>query len=358
MVRCNEAGAFSRFPLSTSLMSNPVLIEVTRGPLVESMHTGALAIAGPSGPPLVSLGQVSSPIYPRSAVKAVQCLPLIETGAADAFGYGDAEIALACASHSGTPRHTEVARAMLERLGLDDGALGCGVHAPQSAAAANALLLEGRRPSQLHNNCSGKHAGMIATARHLGEAIQGYWTADHPVQKRICRALSEMTGAELGAEVRGIDGCAVPTWAVPLAGLARLFARLVSGEELEPARRAAAERIVRACWAEPELVAGEGRADTVVMRKLPGEVFMKTGAEGVYCGGFPRLGVGFALKIDDGAKRAAAGATISLIERVVPAARGLVDKRVMRNWRGMEVGEIRSSAALERALDGAWLKRR
>ena len=332
-------------------MGNPVLIEVTRGPLVESFHTGALAIAGTSGPPLVSLGDVRRPVFPRSAVKAVQCLPLIETGAADAFSYGDAEIALACASHSGTPRHTEVARTMLERVGLGEEALGCGVHAPQSAAAANALLLEGHRPSQLHNNCSGKHAGMIATARHLGESVEGYWTVSHPVQKRICSALAELAGVELGADVRAIDGCAVPTWAVSLEGLARVFARLVSGEGLSPERRAAADRILRACWAEPELVAGEGRADTVVMRKLPGEVFMKTGAEGVYCGGFPRLGLGFALKIDDGAKRAAAGATISLIERVVPAARGLVDKRVMRNWRGMEVGEIRSSAALERALD-------
>jgi L-asparaginase II len=246
---------------------------------------------------------------------------------------------------------------MLERLGLDEAALGCGVHAPQSAAAANALLREGRRPSQLHNNCSGKHAGMIATARHLGESLDGSWTADHPVQKRICRTLSETTGVELGLQVRGIDGCAVPTWALPLDALARVFARLVSGEGLGPERRAAAERILQACWAEPELVAGEGRADTVVMRKLPGEVFMKTGAEGVYCGGFPRLGLGFALKIDDGAKRAAAGAAISLIERLVPAARGLVDKRVMRNWRGMEVGEIRSSAALERALDRDWLSR-
>ena len=332
-------------------MANPVLIEVTRGPLLESAHTGALVIAGVSGPALVSLGDVHRPVFPRSAVKTVQCLPLIETGAADAFGYGAAEIALACASHSGTPRHTGVAAAMLARLGLGEEALGCGVHAPQAAAAANELLLDRRSPSQLHNNCSGKHAGMIATARHLGEATEGYWRAEHPVQKRIAQALSELARFELGPEVRGIDGCAVPTWAVPLDNLARVFARLVSGEGLGCERRRAAERIMGACWAEPELVAGEGRADTVVMRKLPGEVFMKTGAEGVYCGAFPRLGLGFALKIDDGAKRAAAGAAISLIERLVPAARGLVDKRVMRNWRRMEVGEIRSSPDLERALD-------
>ena len=264
-------------------MSNPILIEVTRGPLVESFHRGAVAITRP--------------------IKAIQCLPLIETGAADRYGFANPEIALACASHTGTDRHTRLAADMLARVGLAERDLGCGAHPPLGASAAKALWLSGRDATQLHNNCSGKHAGMLATAVHLGEPTEGYFEPDHPVQRRVLETLSQLCDCRLGPEVMGRDGCSVPNWAMPLSTMATLFARLVTGEGLPPARRAAIERILAACWAEPDLVAGPGRADTVVMRNLPGEVFMKTGAEGVYCGGFPELGIGFALKVDDGAAK-------------------------------------------------------
>lgn len=333
-------------------MSNPILIEVTRGALVESAHAGALAITDGRGRLVLQLGDVDRPVFPRSSVKALQCVPLVESGAADRFGFGDAEIALACGSHSGSVRHAAVAEHMLRCAGLGEAALGCGVHMPMGEAAQRALAANGQPATQLHNNCSGKHAGMLATAVHLGEPMHGYWDAAHPVQRRVRGVLADISGLPLGAEVMGIDGCSVPTWAVPLRVMARAFAVLGTGDGLPEARRRAVDRILRACWAEPDLVAGPGRADSVLMRALPGEVFLKTGAEGVYCGAFPRLGLGFALKIDDGTKRASAGAAMALIERVLPASRGLVDKRVMRNWRGIEVGMNRSSAVFERALDG------
>ena len=332
-------------------MTNPVLIEVTRGSLVESTHTGAVALADTSGRLLAALGDVKRPVFARSAIKALQCLPLIETGAADRFGFGPAEIALACASHSGSERHTTMAGAMLEKIGLAEVDLKCGAHLPRDTGETRALLLNGGRPNQLHNNCSGKHAGMLATAVHLGEPLPGYFEVDHPVQQRIRKTLVEVTGVELGSDALGIDGCSVPTWALPLADMARTFARFGTAEGFAPVRRTAIARIVEACWEEPELVAGTGRTDSVVMARLPGRVFMKTGAEGVYCGAFPELGLGFALKVDDGAARAAAGAAMALIERLVPAARNLIDKRIVRNWRGIVVGSNRSSAEFERALD-------
>jgi L-asparaginase II len=331
-------------------MANPILIEATRGPLVESWHRGAIAIAAPSGALVLQLGNVDRPVYPRSAVKALQALPLVETGAADRFGFTPAEIALACGSHAGTEKQAGLAAAMLVRAGLSPDDLHCGAHAPLGAAAAAALIAEGVAPTQLHNNCSGKHAGMLATAVHMQEPTAGYWDAGHPVQQRIRLALEEISGVPLGADVQGVDGCSVPNWAMPLSVLARTFARLVAGEGLAPERRQALERILAACWENPELVAGRGRADTVVMRALPRQVFMKTGAEGVYCGAFPELKLGFALKIDDGTKRAAAGTAMALVERFYPAARGLMPHGPIKTWWGVEVGAIRSSESLLDAL--------
>jgi L-asparaginase II len=333
-------------------MANPILIDVTRGPLVESWHRGAIAIATPSGALALRLGDVDTPVYPRSAIKALQALPLIESGAADRFGFGTAEIALACGSHVGTGQHTALAASMLERTGLDVDALGCGAHMPLGSVPARELIAKGCQPTQLHNNCSGKHAGMLATAVHLGEPTADYWEPGHPVQKRVHSALAEITGQALGDDVQGIDGCSVPNWAMPLSVLARTFARLVTGEGLAPERKTAVKRILEACWDHPELIAGRGRADTVVMRAMRGRVFLKTGAEGVYCGGFAELGLGFALKIDDGTKRAAAGTAMAIVERVCPEALGLMPYGPIKTWRGVEVGTIRSADALQEALSG------
>jgi L-asparaginase II len=332
------------------MTQDPVIVEVTRGARVESMHRGAIAIARPDGELVAALGDVTRPVFPRSAIKPLQALPLIETGAADRFGFGQREIAIACASHAGTPEHAAVVAGALARAGLDLSALGCGVHEPLDAAAARELIRTGLAPTALNHNCSGKHAGMLATAVSRGEPPGGYWLPDHPVQGRVRGVLEDMTGQSLGAEMRGIDGCSVPNWAIPLASLAAAFARFVSADGLSPERRAACRRLAEACWAEPVLVAGRGRLDTEVMRRVPGKVLMKSGAEGVHCGAFPELGLGFALKIDDGGKRAADLASAALVARFYPATDGCGPDRVSRNFRGLEVGEMRMSEAFARAL--------
>ena len=332
-------------------MANPVVIEVTRGALTESVHSGAVAVARATGERVFELGDVGRPVFPRSAIKPLQCLPLIETGAADRFGFGAAEVALACASHAGTERHAGLAAAMLARAGLTADALGCGAHAPSDEAAEAKLVREGKRPTALHNNCSGKHAGMMATAIHCGDPPAGYWRPDHPAQVRIRRTLEELIGRPLGSDVVAVDGCSAPNWAVPLADLARAFAQFVTGEGAGAGHRVAAERIAAACWEAPDLVAGDGRLDTEVMRRLPGEVLMKTGAEGVYCAALPKLGLGVALKVDDGAKRAAEALIMSIIAHLLPSARPLVPGGVLKNWRGLIVGEIRVAPAFLAALD-------
>ena len=332
-------------------MTNPILIEVTRGPLIESFHRGAVAVTPTSGPPLLALGDTARPVYPRSAIKLIQALPLVETGAAERFGYGDAEIALACGSHAGSPRHVAIGRAMLAKLELDQSCLVCGSAEPQGAKARQALAASGGVPTPFHHNCSGKHIGMLAASLAMSAPAAGYTAASHPIQRHVQAALADLTGLELAADVCGLDGCCVPAWAMPLENLARLFARIATGEGMASGRRAALARILTACWNEPELVAGPGRADTVVMAALPKVIFMKTGAEGVYCGAIPHLGLGFALKVDDGATRASAAAVMPLIERLLPQARGLVHRSILKTPTGVETGTIRSSSDYERALD-------
>ena len=331
-------------------MRNPILIELTRGALVESVHAGALAVVRAGGEVVASVGDVAAPVFPRSAIKPLQALPFVESGAVDRFGFGAPEIALACGSHSGARAHVAGVTAILARAGLSATALGCGAHEPMDAATAREMIRSGTSPSPLNHNCSGKHAAMLATAVHLAEPTEGYWRPEHPVQQRIRRALEDMTGCALGADVRGIDGCSVPNWAIPLAGLARAFARLATGDGLAPERAGAGRRIVQACWAYPELVAGAGRLDTAVLGRLGGQVLVKSGAEGVYCGALPEQGLGFALKIDDGAKRAAEPVTVRLVSRFYPAVQHMGPDPRLTNWRGVEVGEMRTTDILEGML--------
>jgi L-asparaginase II len=331
-------------------MGNPALIELTRGSRVESTHAGAFAVARADGRVVAALGDIASPVFPRSAIKPLQALAFAAGGAVERFGFTASELAIACASHSGTPRHVAVVTAMLARAGLSEEALGCGVHEPLDAAAARELVRSGEPMTSLHHNCSGKHAGMLVTAVHRGEPVEGYWRIDHPVQARIRQDLEELTGEELGSGVCGIDGCSVPNWAISLAGLAAAFARFSTGAGLGKARAQLCRRLLRACWAEPELVAGPGRLDTQLMTRLAGDVLVKGGAEGVYCGALPVHGLGFALKVDDGAKRAAEAVAVALVARFYPLVQELGPGPRLFNWRGMEVGQMHHSAALARAL--------
>jgi L-asparaginase II len=309
-----------------------------------------VAVARADGSLVAAAGDTAAPVFPRSAIKPLQALPFLETGAAQRFGLGPAEIAVACASHSGTPRHVAVVEGLLSKAGLTPAALGCSVHEPFDAAVARDMIRRGERPSSLHHNCSGKHAAMLATAAHLGEPTDGYWLPDHPVQVRIRRTLQDLTGCTLSPEVCGIDGCSVPNWAMPPSVLASAFARFVSGAGVAPQRAGECARIVEACATHPDLVAGPGRFDTLMMQRLPGKVLVKTGAEGVYCGALREAGLGFALKIDDGAKRASEAVAAHVIARFHPEARDAAPDVVLRNWRGLDVGRIRASSDLEALL--------
>jgi L-asparaginase II len=325
-------------------MANPIVVEVTRGPLVESRHRGAGAVVDAGGALVFSFGDVERPVYPRSAVKAFQALPLVESGAADRLGLSEAEIALACASHSGEEAHVAGAVAMLGKAGAGVDALACGAHWPLGEKAARALARSGAEPSALHNNCSGKHAGFLCLACANGWDSRGYEAPGHPVQRAAREAIEDLTGAALGADVCGVDGCSIPTYAVPLRALALGFARFATGEGLAPARQRAARRIRAAVAAHPRMVAGEGRFDTDVMTLFGERAFTKTGAEGVFCAALPEAGLGLAVKADDGATRAAQVMIAALIARFLPmsdAERARFEaflSPTLRNWNGLEVG--------------------
>src|SRR5579863_9518595 len=297
------------------MMANPVVVEITRGDRVESAHRGAGAVVDAEGRIVMAFGDAERPVYPRSAVKALQALPLIESGAADRLGLSDKEIALACASHSGSDDHVATARAMLAKAGRDEGTLECGVHWPLGETEARALARSGRTPNALHNNCSGKHAGFVCLSCAMGVEPKGYVAPDHAVQREAAAAIAAATGARLSEETRGVDGCAIPTYAVPLIALARGFARLGTGEGLSPAGQKAAARIRAAVAAHPVTVAGNGRFDTDVMSLLGARAFTKSGAEGVFCAALPEAGLGLAVKADDGAGRAGQVMIAALIRR-------------------------------------------
>ena len=240
-------------------MSNPILIQLTRGDRVESIHRGAVCIVGANGEPVLELGDVDALVYPRSAIKVLQALPLVESGAADAAGFDNRELALACASHSGEDVHAETAGTMLAKCGLSPDKLACGSHWPLDPDAAYALAARGEQPGQLHNNCSGKHAGMLALAVHLKADTEGYVHPEHPVQQRVRRSIEDMAGEVLSPQVCAADGCSVPTWAMPLRAIAGAFARLTFLDDFEPSRTEAVKRLINACTSEPIMVEGTRR---------------------------------------------------------------------------------------------------
>lgn len=330
-------------PAETS--ANPVLVEVTRGSLVESRHRAALAVVDPSGRVVLSVGEVAQPVYPRSAIKPLQALPLIETGAAEAFGLGDVEIALACASHNAEARHVEAVTAWLGRIGCTAEDLECGPQMPRREAAIRALFEAGGTVTAVHNNCSGKHTGFLSVARHLGQPTRGYIRYEHPVQQRILGVLESMTGLDLGAAPRGIDGCGIPVIAVPLGNLALAMARLADPHDQPEARQAACARIRAAMAAEPFMVAGSDRYCTRAIEATGGRALVKSGAEGVFCGALPELGLGFAVKVDDGAERAAEVLTSRILARFGLLAEDRVDLLTppVVNRAGVSVGAVRCS---------------
>lgn len=326
---------------------NPLLVEVTRGNMVESRHRASYAVVDAEGRVVLQAGAFERPIYGRSAIKALQAIPLIESGAADAFGLSDAEVSLACASHDGEPMHCEAVAAWLERIGCSVADLECGSHLPYNAASMEALLRADGELTALYNNCSGKHTGFLTTARHKGEATKGYIKLAHPVQQRILGVLEAMCGLDLSDAPKGIDGCGIPVIAMPLGNIALGMARLADPDGLPEARQAACHRITKAITAAPYMMGGHEQFDSRMNEALGGKALIKTGAEGVFCGWLPELGLGFAVKADDGNGRAAEAVTGRLLRRLqvideakAEAMKDLLEPPVLNRVK-REVGRIR-----------------
>ena len=334
--------------------TSPVLVEVTRGGVVESRHRGRVAVVNREGHVVFSIGDVKEPVYPRSAIKPLQAIPLVESGAAD--DASPQEIAVACASHNGEAIHVGTILEWLKRHAIPTEHLQCGPHAPSYGPATDDLVRAGRTFGDIHNNCSGKHAGMLITARHLGEDTDGYLAHSHPVQQRVFGVLEQMCGIGLADAPLGIDGCGIPTVAIPLGNLALGFARFAAARNDVPERRAAAtRRISQAIWKHPELMAGTARYCTDINRLCMNRALVKTGAEGVFCAALHELGLGIALKCEDGASRASEAIMSTMLLRlgiVNPDELRSIDRGLPQpilNRNRQTVGELRMTAAL---LDG------
>lgn len=330
-------------------MSNPVpMAEIWRGPFLESLHLGHAVICDDTGQVVRSWGDPDALIYPRSSAKMIQALPLLTSGAADKYGLTSEQLALACASHNGAHIHTSRVNSWLGQLGLGDDDFRCGPQMPDDKPAMHDLIKTDTSPCQVHNNCSGKHAGFLTLAQHMGAGPE-YVEMDHPVQQAALTAFEEVTG--LNSPGFGIDGCSAPNFATTVLGMGRAMAFYAKAKEGQGPRASAAARLRDAMIAYPELVAGEGRACTELMRAAGGRVALKTGAEAFFVGIIPEKGWGIALKIMDGSTRGAECAIASILVKygfLEPDHPATLKRRhaVIRNWRGMHTGMIRPAAAL------------
>lgn len=338
-----------------------VLVEVWRGPIIESLHRGHLIAVDSEGKTIAQLGDAQAVTFIRSSGKPFQAIPLVASGAADRFGLTEKEIAIACGSHSGEAVHVETTQSILRKIGLDAEALKCGVHEPFSTEVARELVKNQRSPNVLQNNCSGKHAGMLALAKHLGAPTESYNTPRNPVQQQILRAVSQFSDIPEKEIAIGIDGCAVPVFGLSVRAMALMYARLVDPPaHFDPSVKAASIRIVQAMISYPEMVGGtKDRLDTELIRAAGGRLISKIGAEGVYtvgvipCDKWPK-GIGLALKIEDGDdKRARPPAVIEALRQL----RVLQDADIsslapyvptpITNRRGERVGEARAAFSLK-----------
>ena len=327
---------------------------VTRGSFVESAHRGHVVAVDGRGRTLASLGSAEAVAFMRSAAKPFQAVPLVASGAAESFGLEDRELAVACGSHDATNAHTETVVSMLRKAGLNVSDLNCGAHEPYSKEAAEALKAEGSRPTAVHNNCSGNHAGMLALARHLGADVKTYHLPRNPAQREILRAVSQFSGLPSEEIGYAVDNCAAPTFALTVGTMAQMLARLVAPDAPDAARR-----IVGAMMAHPSMVEGEGELDTELMRAAPGRLVSKVGAEGIYAAGvlpcerWP-AGLGLACKIEDGDKgdRARPPVAVELLRQLGVLNEDEVKSlskfshQTLKNHRGEEVGEVRAAFRL------------
>ncbi|MEX0305681.1 MAG: asparaginase [Leisingera sp.] len=330
-------------------MSKPVpMAEVWRGPLLESLHLGHAVVCDDTGQVVHSWGDPDAVIYPRSSAKMIQALPLITSGAAARYGLTSEQLALACASHNGAHIHTDRVGAWLDQLGLGDDDFRCGPQFPDDIPARTELIKADSKPCQIHNNCSGKHAGFLTLNQYLGGNAE-YIEVGHPVQQACLAAFEETTGQDSPAY--GIDGCSAPNFATTVTGLARSMAWFASAADRSDRPSEAAQQLVAAMTAHPELVAGETRCCTNLMRAMGGKVAIKTGAEAVFIAILPEQKLGVALKIADGTTRASECAiaalmvSLGVLEADHPETRKYMNK-VLYSRRGLECGSIRPAAEL------------
>jgi len=323
-------------------------IEVLRGGHVEARHTVHVVVADDLGHVMASVGDADVETFYRSAAKPFQALPLVEDGVVERFGLTEPELALCCASHEGEPEHLAGARSILVKAGSTEDALACGPHLPFAEREAHAVLRNGGSAMAIHNNCSGKHAGMLALAAAHGWASEGYHRAGHPVQERMLREVARWSGVDAERVGTAVDGCGVPCFSVPLRAMAASFARFAAAAE----RGEAPARIVGAMTGHPFMVGGTGRACTAVMERARGRAFVKLGAEGVYGAGIPARGLGIAIKVADGARRGAEVALVRVLRLLdvfddgEVAALARWGRPEVRNTRLEVVGEIRPAFAL------------
>ena len=330
------------------------MVEVIRGKIVESRHRVHVAVVSREGDVVASVGDVEGHTYYRSAAKPMQALPLVEEGVVDRFGLTIEELSLCCASHQGEPAHVSGARSILAKAGADESLLRCGPHTPFSVLAADALVAAGEEPGRIHNNCSGKHAGMIALAIAMGWDPVDYHLAEHPVQMRMLDEVVRFSGVPADRIPVGVDGCGVLCFAVPLREMARSFASFTDAAD----GGAPAGDVVDAMTTAPFMVGGTGRTCTDVMETAGDRVFVKLGAEGVYAAGVRDRGLGVAIKVEDGGRRAVEVALIHTLNAI--GAITDEEARLLRshgrpdvtNTRGEVVGELRPAFSLEIAGQG------
>ena len=328
--------------------ANPILAETIRGNWVENRHRGAYVVVDADGTIIASAGDIDRPIFPRSAIKAMQALPIFARQADEQFHHTSEELALACASHHGEDVHVATAEGLLTRIGLSVADLECGAHAPTNAAARDALRASGKEPSALHNNCSGKHSGMLSVALAMGIPTAGYVSRDHEVQRAVREAVEAVIGEKLSEGKCGTDGCSIPTYAAPLQSFAYGFARMATGRGLSPELAQAAQRLFDAATSHPILVAGTGHADTLIMTAFKGRVMQKVGAEGVQCGAIRDKGLGYAVKCDDGNIAASQAMLAEVLRRFAEpdesqlALLETYTRQTIKSVRGAEVGVLRA----------------
>ncbi|PHQ94917.1 MAG: L-asparaginase [Marinosulfonomonas sp.] len=325
-------------------MNNPVaMAEVWRGEFLECVHVGHAVVCDASGNIVQAWGDPDAVILPRSSCKMIQALPLIESGAADAFGLTQDQLALSCASHQAAAIHTDRVQTWLANLGLSDEDFRCGPQMPNDWDAKQTLIKGDQSPCRYHNNCSGKHSGFLTTTKHL-KAGPEYVDLSHPLQLAVREAFEDVT--RIDSPGFGIDGCSAPNFATTVHGLARAMGFFAAARDDGPLRNRAAARLVEAMMAYPELVAGEGRACTDLMRAMGGNVALKGGAEGVYVAILPEKGLGVALKIRDGASRGSECAIAAILVSLgaLDANDPVLDKWMdvkQRNFDGLETGYLR-----------------